>query len=574
MRHAELKKILLNIWGLTTALDRRKLGIVSMLVLLMTLIESMGVISIMPFLAVLASPQSIESNLLIQKIYTLIAPQSKRDFIIYLGLMSLGIVVISAAVKIITLYYLNRFSSLQRHYFATRLLNIYLKQNYIFFIQRNSSELIKILLSDLDQVVWGIIRPLLLIISYSCVIFAMIVILIFYDPIMALSTAFMILSFYSIMYVIVRSLMSKISHEYSVANRERYQSCNEVFGGIKDVIINNAESLYQERFNKNSRIFSRHLATQESLSQIPLYVIETIGYGCLILLAIYLVVQKQEVETILPILGLYGVAAYRMLPAAQIIYRSFATLKFSEHILDNVVAEFEINNSDLNNYKADSNISFNSAMELHNVSFVYPTSPDRKVIDNFNLLIEKNASVGIVGKSGSGKSTLMDMMLGLLLPSDGNLVIDGQIIDHHNVKAWQRLLSYVPQDIYLADTSILQNIAFGIPIENIDINSVYEAAKMAQIHDFIVENLEQGYNTLVGERGLMLSGGQRQRLGIARALYKKPKVLFMDEATSALDVETEKAVNDAIQALNGKLTIIIIAHRYSAVAHCDRIIKL
>lgn len=569
-----MKKILVNIWRLTTALDRRKLGIVSILVLLMTLIESIGVISIMPFLAVLASPQTIETNVLVSKIYLFISPETKRDFIIYLGLISLTIVIFSATIKVITLYYLNRFSSLQRHYFATRLLNIYLKQNYIFFVQRNSSELIKIILSDLDQVVWGVIRPILLIMSYSCVIFAMIGILIFYDPIMAISTAFIISSFYLIIYVIVRRLMLKISQEHSQANTERYQSCNEVFGGIKDVIINNAKNSYLERFNKNSRVFSRHLATQESLGQIPLYIIETIGYGCLIILAIYLVILDQEVSTILPILGLYGVAAYRMLPAAQIIYRSFATLKFSEHILDKVVAEFDLNSSELNQDNVDYNLEFNTIIELRNVSFAYSNHLERKVIKNFSLTIDKDTSVGIIGKSGSGKSTLMDIMLGLLQPSDGNLIIDGQIIDHHNVKSWQKLISYVPQNIYLADTSIAENIAFGIPYEEIDINRIYEAAKMAYIHDFIIGNLENGYNTLIGERGVMLSGGQRQRLGIARALYKKPKVLFMDEATSALDIETEKAVNDAIQALNGKLTIIIIAHRQSAIAHCNQIISL
>src|SRR5690606_13257343 len=212
--------------------------------------------------------------------------------------------------------------------------------------------------------------------------------------------------------------------------------------------------------------------------------------------------------------------------------------------------------------------------ELRNISYAYPAYPDKNVLKDFRLVIPYKCSVGIVGKSGSGKSTLMDILLGLLQPQQGELLIDGVVINKSNVHLWQRLVGYIPQFIYLADDTVAQNIAFGIPKDDIDMNAVVSAAKAAQIHDFIVNHLKDGYNTLVGERGVMLSGGQRQRVGIARALYKDPQVLFMDEATSALAVETEKAVNEAINALSGKKTMIIIAHRESAVAQCDRILNL
>lgn len=567
-----LNNALSNIWKILTPLDKRKLGVVSILVVFMTIIESLGVISIMPFLAVLANPESAQHNFLLKKIYIFLAVNNTNQFIVYLGFISLFIVVFSAILKIITQHGLNRFSSLQRHYFSSRLLDIYLKQNYSFFIQRNSADLTKVLLNDVDQVVWGVLKPLLTILSYGLIVITMIILLIFYDPLMALTIAGVIVLFYTLMFLIVKKFMKKISQEFSKANIERYQSCQEVFGGIKDVMINHAHNYYYKRFDQNSRIHARHLASQESLAQIPLHIIETIGYGCLILLSIFLVLQDHSVGTILPVIGLYGVAAYRMLPAAQNIYRAITTYKFSEHILNGVVDEFGLATKE-NDINSES-IQFNQSIELVDVNFAYPNQLEKKILKNINLRIEKNTSLGITGKSGSGKSTLMDIMLGLLQPSSGVLKVDGQVINDTNVRSWQSLVSYVPQFIYLADMTVAENIAFGIPKNQIDIQLVKEAAKLAQIDEFITQDLKDSYNTVIGERGILLSGGQRQRLGIARALYKQPQVIFMDEATSALDTETEKAVNEAIQCLNGKMTMVIIAHRESAVEKCNKFLNL
>lgn len=574
MSNLELKSSLLNIWKILTPLDKRKLGIVSILVIFMTVIESIGVVSIMPFLAVLANPESVQQNFLLKKIYILLDVSSTNQFIIYLGSISLLVVVFSAILKIITQYGLNRFSSLQRHYFSSRLLNIYLKQNYNFFIQRNSADLIKILLNDVDQVVIGILKPLLTILSYGLIVIAMVILLVFYNPLMAITIAGVIIIFYSLMFLAVKKIMTKISQEYSKANLERYQSCQEVFGGIKDVMLNHAHDYYFERFDKNSRIYARHFAAQESLGQIPLHIIETIGYGCLILLTIFLVLQNHSVGTILPVIGLYGVAAYRMLPAAQNIYRAITTYKFSEYILGGVSREFELDANQIQQNTSKEMIKFNHKIELEDVSFAYPNRPEYKILEDINIKIDKNSSLGITGKSGSGKSTLMDIMLGLLQPISGVLKIDGQVINDSNVQSWQGLISYVPQFIYLADMTIAENIAFGIAKDQINFQMVKNAAKLAQIDEFITHNLKNGYNTMIGERGILLSGGQRQRLGIARALYKQPQVIFMDEATSALDTETEKAVNEAIQSLSGKMTMVIIAHRESAVARCSDILNL
>lgn len=563
-----------QLWQILTPLDKRKLLLVLALVMIMALIEAAGVVSIMPFLAVLSNPQIIESNAILQNLYALFSSDTPQQFIMYLGMFSLVIVIISTCVKTLTQYSLNRFSSLQRHYLSTRLLKIYLQQNYEFFIQRNSSTLIKNILSEVDQLIFIMIIPTLNVMSHGVVLLAMIGILLAYDPVMAIATACVLGGFYLAIFWLVRKKLDQIGKSFTEANSERYQSCQEALGGIKDVIINDAKQGYIENFEQYSRIFARHIATRDTLGQIPLYIIETVGYGCLIILAIALVMLGKDVSHILPVLGLYGFAAYRMLPAAQNMYRAITQIKFSQQVFAVLQPEFSLKHREDTSPPLLSTIQFQKEIQIEGLSFAYPNRLDQPVLQDFNLTISKNSSIGIVGKSGSGKSTLMDIMLGLLQPQSGRILVDGVELTPDYWSSWRSIVGYVPQHIYLADKSVAENIAFGVTPDKIDIQAVKFAAQQAQIDDFITQQLTHGYNTMVGERGVMLSGGQRQRIGIARALYKNPQILFMDEATSALDMETEAAVNEAIQSLSGQKTMVIIAHRESAVAKCDRILQL
>ena len=565
-----------QLWQILSPLDKRKVIYVFILVMGMAFIESAGVISIMPFLAVLSNPNVVESNSYLNQLYDFTGAANKQNFILYLGFLSLFIVVCSTIFKIVTQYAVNRFASLQRHYFSTRLLKTYLQQNYEFFIQRNSATLAKNILSEVDQLIWTMILPALTLMSYGVVLLSMVGILLLYDPLMAIATAFVLGLFYASIYMLVRKKLTQIGQEFTQANKERYQTCQEALAGIKDVMINNAEHGYIKQFEESSRVFARHIATCETLGQVPLNVIETVGYGCLIGLAMLLVVSGKEVSHILPVLGLYGFAAYRMLPAAQNMYRAISQIKFSEQVLSVLKPEFALEKDELKHIEKDSTqyLKFEHSIRLENISFAYPNRMESPILNNFSLEVKKNASLGIVGKSGSGKSTLMDIMLGLLFPQRGKVYIDDVELTANNITQWRDLVGYVPQNIYLADKSIAENIAFGVAKIDIDLKRVEFVAKQAQIDDFIQSQLPLGYHTLVGERGVMLSGGQRQRIGIARALYKNPQVLFMDEATSALDTETEQTVNEAIQSLNGKMTMVIIAHRESAVANCDQIIAI
>lgn len=567
-------KSLTQLWDILSPLDKRKVIYVLFLIMGMAFIESLGVISIMPFLAVLSDPNIVNTNPTLKFFNHYFQFNDTKTLIVALGSISLFIVVFSTIFKIITQYAVNRFASLQRHYFSTKLLKIYLQQDYKFFIERNSSSLAKNILSEVDQLIWTMILPTLSMMSYGIVLMSMIGILLVYDPIMAIGTASVLFSFYAMIYWIVRKKLAQIGIEFTEANQNRFQICQEALSGIKDVIINNAKDGYIQEFEKSSRIFARHIATRETLSQVPLNIVETVGYGCLIGLAILLVLSDRDVSEILPVLGLYGFAAYRMLPAAQHIYRSLAQLKFSQQVLNVLYPEFKINTQsrDLENKKSNQQLIFSKNLKLENISFSYKNN--REVIKKFSIEIEKNTSIGIVGKSGSGKSTLMDIMLGLLKPQQGRILIDDVEIELENCKAWKEIVGYVPQSIYLADKTIIENIAFGVPNNEINMEQVIHAAKQAQIHDFISQELANGYYEMIGERGVKLSGGQRQRIGIARALYKKPQILFMDEATSALDDETEHLITQSIAKLNGQMTMVIIAHRLNTLAHVDKKIVL
>lgn len=565
--------IIYRLWKTLTQLEKRKFVIVLILTILMAFLETLGVISIMPFLAVLSSPNIIQNDQKFHYFYEILNANSYTNFIIKLGLISMVLIIFSAVFKVIHSYGTSRFVSLQRHYLSTRLLSIYLKQDYEFFIQKNSSELTKNILSQIDQLIDNIIQPIMIIISYGLVIFAMIMLIFMHNPYMAITAFTLFLMVYVLIYLGVRKFLGRIGQEFHYANSERYKACNEVLGGIKDVKINHADQGYLKHFQEQSRIFARHLAANQTVGNVPLLLVEAMGYCAIIGLAIGLVLNNQNISTILPSLGLFGFAAYRMLPAAQNIYRAISSMRFSldsaNKILDDLYLPTQLDQKQ--NYPQ---LSFKDRIELRNVSYAYPSDPNKNILENFSLVIPCKSSIGIIGKSGSGKSTLMDILLGLLEPQQGELLVDGIVINKNNVHSWQNLVGYIPQFIYLADDTVAQNIAFGVPKDNIDMDAVMKAAKAAQIHEFILNNLKDGYDTFVGERGVMLSGGQRQRIGIARALYKDPQVLFMDEATSALDTETEQAVNEAIQGLSGEKTMVIIAHRQTSIKCCNFIIDI
>ena len=326
--------------------------------------------------------------------------------------------------------------------------------------------------------------------------------------------------------------------------------------------------IFVKHFADSAYIFAKSQATYKIINVLPRFLVEIVSFGGILLILLYIMFQTGTFINALPIITLYVFAAYRLMPAMQKIYGSITQLTFIGPSVDSLYNDFK-NLKSLNANEEDQNIlSFNENITLKNVNFNYPET-SKKALKDINLSIPCKSTVGLIGATGSGKSTTIDIILGLLEPQNGTLEVDGHIITQQNLRSWQNSIGYVPQHIYLMDNSVATNIAFGIDPKEIDQKAVEKAAKIANLHDFVTNELPKKYQTIIGENGSRLSGGQRQRIGIARALYHNPKVLILDEATSALDNETEKLVMDAIYKLNKKITVILIAHRLNTVKNCD-----
>ncbi|MGD9554575.1 MAG: ABC transporter ATP-binding protein [Arcobacteraceae bacterium] len=554
--------------------ERKRAIQLLIIMILMAFFEVLGVGSIMPFLSVLGNPEVIETNEYLAFLYSYFSFESKDTFLIFLGVFALVMLIISAIFRSLALYATARFSNMRRHSISRQLLSKYLHQPYSFFLSRNSSEISKTILSEVDIFIIQVMQPSLQLITYIVVTIALTSFLIAIDPILALILVALFGTFYSVTYLIIRKYLTKIGLELQKANEKRFKIVSETIGGIKDLKVLGRESVYLSSFDKPSENFSSYQATSATLSQVPQYIVEVLAFGSLLVMAMYTIVSNDaDLGTMLPILGLYALGALKLKPAIQTIYSSISSLRFGQPALETILkdlqqkSEQEISIS--NDFKR---VTLQKELQLKNINFNYPNTTTLALTD-ISIDIEANSTVGIIGTTGAGKSTLVDIILGLLLPTSGEIRIDDEVLSSTNIRQWQNSIGYVPQSIFLADDTIASNIAFGVEKEQIDIDQVQRVSKMAQVHEFVTE-LKNGYNTIIGERGVRLSGGQRQRLGIARALYNNPELLVLDEATSALDNQTEAEVMKAIDNMSGSKTIIMIAHRLSTVEKCDKIIKL
>ena len=357
-----------------------------------------------------------------------------------------------------------------------------------------------------------------------------------------------------------------------MSDRLRFESLTEAFGAAKEVKVGGLEKVYIKRFSNPSEIFAYNTSTAQIISQLPRYALEIVAFGGILLVILYFMSKNNNLGTALPMISLYAFAGYRLMPALQKIYISLTQIRFVGPALDNLYKDLK-NLKPFNSNQVEDIITFNNMISLKGISFHYP-DVSRIALKNIQINIPVGSAVGFVGVTGSGKTTMVDIILGLLEAQQGTLEVDGKVITENNVRAWQRCIGYVPQHIFLADDTVAANIAFGIETKDINQKDVERAAKLANLHEFVIEELSNKYQTVVGERGIRLSGGQRQRIGIARALYLKPQLLIFDEATSALDSQTEMTVMKSLKDLRKNITTILIAHRLSTVKDCDNIFVL
>ena len=552
------------------------------IIFLMSLLESFGVFSVFPFISIIDGSISDENKYL--KIINNLLYQffniKEKYFVFTVGIFTFIILTSSIIFKVYTIYKLNSYVEMLRHSISNRLISSYLSQSYSFFLNSNSGVLSKNLLSDVDHLIGNVYRPAILMITGFFLVITFSIMLFLVDPYITVLITVIFGGIYYVSYTLIKSKVLKLGHDLFESNEGRFLSSSEAFGGIKDIKLLGSEEVYLKNFFNYSKKYSKTITKEQLISQLPNFIIEWAIFGGLIVVLLLFIytnnfnVDSNEIAKVLPIITLLGLSAYKVKPAVQNIFQGMNSINYGGAIIDSLEKDIIIHKNfpkTENQYSFESN-SLNGYIKFKNLYFRY-SRKSKYTLSNINLNIPLRKMTGVIGSTGSGKTTLVDLILGLLEANSGFISIDNKVLKKSNINSWQKKLGYVPQNIYLLDSTLTENIAFGIPKSEIDFQKVIESAKLAQIHDPI-QKMPQKYDTNVGERGVRLSGGQRQRIGIARALYRNPSVLILDEATSALDTITEKKVMNGIYNLSKSLTIIIIAHRLETIRNCDQLVIL
>lgn len=563
--------LLVGIWRHISLVRRRQLIALFLLMLTVSFVEIINVGSVLPFIGVLVEPEKVLNNPFLQPHLFAFGIKSSAQLLIPIS-VAFGIVtLLTNGLRLLLLFFSVRLSNAIGSDLRADAYRKTLYQPYLVHITRNSSEVF----SSLGKVstIVGMLNVLFTLISSSIILIAIIGALLWVDPLIA---SICIFGFGGLYASIIFSTKNKLR-----ANGERvakqathvHKTLQEGLGGIRDVMIDGLQEIYCKIFSDADFKSKRAEGNIAIIGSSPRFLMEALSIILLLIFAVFLIQQEKGAYGALPILGALGLGAQRILPVLQAAYASWtslqggkASLQDALDLLDQPIPE-DVEGRSLRK------ISLKSSIQLNNLKFKY-TNNGSSVINGVNLIIPKGARVGFIGKTGSGKSTLLDIVMGLLLPNEGEVTINEcENLNSENVQAWQKNIAHVPQSIYISDSSIEENIAFGTSKHEIDRERVAWAANAAQLTE-VINKMPNAYDTIVGERGIRLSGGQRQRLGIARALYKKADLIVLDEATSALDGQTEQAVMDAINQLDENLTILIIAHRITTLRFCDFIVEL
>ncbi|MDN3398525.1 ABC transporter ATP-binding protein [Psychrobacter sp. APC 3426] len=566
-------KVIKQLFALLTDKQLKQFYVLQVLVVIMAFTELLGIASIAPFMALVGDISILETNGVFAQLYQMSGIDNPMDFLFYAGVVVLVMLTFSTVVSMFTIWKLSIFGARIGTEIADRLYSYYMQQSWQFHASGSSAQLTKQVSTEAARISNGIIQPLVQMNAKLVLALFISVSIVIYDPLIAILGLFIFSLAYFLLYRLVRKKLVSNGQKLSEVSTQRFRLMNEGFGGIKDVLLLNRSHDFIARFHDSGKVFARAQGTNIAISQVPRYFIELIAFGAMISLVLVLIkVHSGNLGEVLPILAVYALAAFKLLPALQQIYSSVSTIKGNvaafEAVKEDLQSSFEKQKT-ISKAPMPTAIKLSNNIALKGIEFSYPDK-DRAAVDGVSMSIPVNSVIGLVGSSGSGKSTLIDLLLGLLTPQQGSLYVDDIRITADNKRAWQDLLGFVPQSIFLSEGTIAENIAFGVPARDISLEQVNKALTLANLTE-LVEQLPDGVNTKVGERGVQLSGGQRQRIGIARALYHEAEVLVFDEATSALDGITEKIVMDAIHEFSGKKTIIMIAHRLKTVEKCDLI---
>lgn len=552
--------------------QKKKILIIFFLFLLMSLFQVIGVAAIFPFINLVMDPSMIETNRLLNLVYRKMNFSDVDAFVIFIGIAIFCLILFSNVLSAFTVWAKTRFVMGLNHSLSRKLLSLYLSKPYIYFLNKNSASMGKKLLAEVYQLTNKMLIPIFELIVNLLVIIA-IVTLLFFTNFKTTFVALIILGgSYTLIHLYIKKRIKKSGEEWVKANEGRYKTTGESLTGIKATKVVGREKFFVDKYSQFSKRFTRVETYVKVASELPKYILEAIAFGGIILLVVILTITEGDAKEVIPLVSLFAFAGYRMMPAMQKVFHSLTNINFNQAILDSIHSDIiESDNFELENIEPVlQNMIFQKELNLKDVSFNYPKS-EIPTLHQINLVVKKNSSIGFVGSTGSGKTTLIDTIMGLLIPQVGGMYVDDVRIVKDNIRSWQNNIGYVPQDIFLTDDTIMRNIAFGIPDDEIEFQKVLTAAKIAFLDSFIENELPAKYDTVIGERGVRLSGGQRQRIGLARALYNNPEVLVLDEATSSLDGVTETSVIEAIKNASKNRTMIMIAHRLGTVKDCDKI---
>jgi len=569
-------KTILYFLRLLTSHEKKIALYILLLMMLVALAETAGVASVIPFMTAITSDNSIENNQLINFLYQLFGQPDEQIFTILLASLFILFLFLTLAIKTVSHWAQLRYVKMRNHSLGTRFLEYYFNQPYVWYLNQHTSRLTTIILTEINHVVSESLFPVMQLFTHGLVAVTLFSFLIFIDPILSLSAIAGLSICYGGLYTIFEKPLFRFGKKRYLSNLERYRIIQELFGGIKDIKVKGLETTMKNRFLGPSYHTNNEEVKIGVVKMIPTFFMQGFLAAGAVAALLYLHFLHGSISDTLPKFSVFAYAGYRLIPALQNIYRNVASIRASMPALEALVndyTEIRNNNQLINTAIKSEKIDVKPGITLRDISFTYPDS-ERKALDSINIFIPSFTRVGIVGTTGSGKTTLVDILLGLLQPESGVIRVGDVSIDDKNRSDWQKTIGYVPQQIFLADETIAGNIAFGLPNSDIDYDAIVSAAKIADIHDFVMNELPQKYNTRIGERGVRLSGGQRQRIGIARALYYNPDLIIMDEATSALDNATEAKVMESVDNLAGKKTIVMIAHRLTTIQNCDNIYLL
>lgn len=558
------------IFGVMSRRRRIQLALTVILTLCGAIAELVTIGAVLPLLALVAKPDYFAQAGLIRDVLDTLGFEPGTNLIVPAALFLIVAALVSAAVRLLLSWTSYRFIYGLGADISMRIYHRMLRQPYDHYLRQNSSAAVSAVQKTYSVVV-GIVAQVIIAFTAAVIALCILIFLFVIDPATAAFASIAIGLVYAVISFASKRALFSSSRRMSATQTARMKVLQESWGGMRDIILDHSEPIFERKLAEYENEMRRLQANASFISEAPRFVVESFGIIVVALLAVYFSFQPGGVLLAIPILGAFALGAQRLLPLVQTVFRAWTSYSINSHFLMDVV---ELMDAPVNRAALavrGNTLPARVSIEARGLSFAY--SPDDEVLKEINLSIRPGERVALIGKTGSGKSTLADVLMGLLTPSRGQILLGDAPLDERNIGEWQARIAHVPQSIFLSDDTIAANIAFGCGAGEIDMERVRHAADRADVTKF-VERLPEGFETMVGERGIRLSGGQRQRIGIARALYKDASVLVFDEATSALDGATEAAVMEAVAGLDRDLTVILIAHRLSTVALCDRVYRL